>query len=69
VNNATGNNNTATGVDALGENTTGSNNMATGNQGVGGESNTIRIGTSETQTATFVAGIRGVPITGGRRLG
>jgi hypothetical protein len=48
---------------------TGNNNIDIGNQGVGGESNTIRIGTSETQTATFVAGIRGVPITGGTAIG
>src|SRR5262249_5416601 len=29
------------------------------------ESNTIRIGTAGTQTATFIAGIKGIPITGG----
>ena len=39
--------------------TTGSNNIDIGNVGAV-ESNTIRIGTSGTQTATFIAGIRGV---------
>jgi len=33
---------------------------------VAGESNTIRIGTSGTQTATFIAGIRGVAVAGGQ---
>jgi trimeric autotransporter adhesin len=71
--NTTGSGNTATGVDALfnttGSNnvgigqaggfdlTTGDNNIDIGNSGVGAESNTIRIGTVGTQTATFIAGI------------
>jgi hypothetical protein len=37
--------------------TTGSNNIDIGNQGVAGESNTIRIGTTGTQKDTYVAGI------------
>jgi len=36
---------------------------------VSGESNTIRIGKQGTQTATFIAGIRGTPITGGIPVG
>ena len=59
--NATGSNNVAVGVNA-GENlTTGDNNIDIGSQGVAGESNTIRIGTQGTQTATFIAGIFGTP--------
>jgi trimeric autotransporter adhesin len=49
--------------------TTGSNNIDVENNGVAGESNTIRIGTQATQTATFIAGIRGVPISGGMPIG
>src|SRR5207244_3716758 len=49
--------------------TTGDNNIDIANGGVAGESNTIRIGTQGTQTATFIAGIRGVPITGGTAVG
>jgi trimeric autotransporter adhesin len=37
--------------------------------GVAGESNTIRIGTAGTQTATFIAGIRDVPIAGHKVVG
>ena len=44
--------------------TTGSNNIDIGNLGVAAESSTIRIGTAGTQTATFIAGIKGVPIAG-----
>jgi hypothetical protein len=69
LNNTTGGNNIAVGANAGINLSTGDNNIDIGNQGVGGESNTIRIGTSETQTATFVAGIRGVPITGGTAIG
>src|SRR5204862_7797623 len=49
--------------------TTGSNNIDIGNAGVAGESGNIRIGTSGTQTATFVAGIRGVVIAGAQPVG
>ena len=45
--------------------TTGSNNIDIGNAGVAGESNTIRIGTAGTQTATFIAGITGATVPGG----
>jgi trimeric autotransporter adhesin len=44
--------------------TTGDNNIDIGNVGVGGEANTIRIGTEGTQTATFIAGISGATVTG-----
>ena len=37
--------------------TTGANNIDIGNLGVAAESNTIRIGTQGTQTATYIAGI------------
>ena len=73
--NTTGVNNTASGLNALFMNTTGSANTALGayagsnlttgsgnidiaSAGVAAESNTIRVGA--TQTATYVAGIRGV---------
>ena len=56
--------------DSAGANlTTGSDNIDIGNNGVAGEGNTIRIGTSGTQTATFIAGIRGTPITGAVAVG
>jgi uncharacterized coiled-coil protein SlyX len=48
-----------------GENlTTGDNNIDIGNNGVGTDSNTIRIGTVGTQTATYVAGIFGTGVAG-----
>lgn len=40
--------------------TTGGNNIAIGHVGVAAEANTIRIGTSGTQTRAFVTGIRGI---------
>jgi Chaperone of endosialidase len=80
ISNTTGNSNTAVGVVALvnnnGDNniavgksagsnlTTGDNNIDIGNIGVIGESNRIRIGTRGTHTATFIAGISGVAVTG-----
>jgi Chaperone of endosialidase len=57
-NNTAGSGNTAIGSHA-GLNTTGSSNIVIGHEGVGGESNTIRIGDS--QTATFIFGIRNNP--------
>ena len=65
LNNTTGSNNIALGYLAGSNLTTGSNNIDIGNQGVAAESNTIRIGTQGTQTATFIAGISGVGVTGG----
>ncbi len=59
--NTTGNNNIGVGLSA-GENlTTGNNNIDIFDPGVAGESNTIRIGTQGTQTATYIAGIFGGP--------
>ena len=82
--NTTGNQNTANGRDALFSNTTGSSNIALGiqagilttgsnnidigNVGVAGESGIIRVGTTGTQTATFIAGIRETPIAKGVAL-
>jgi hypothetical protein len=57
-NNSSGDGNIAVGSQA-GVNTTGSDNIDVGHAGVGGESNTIRIGS--TQTATFISGIRNNP--------
>ena len=67
--NTTGSNNIALGSLAGGNLTTGSNNIDIGNAGVAAESNTTRIGTSGTQTATFIAGIRGVAVAGGQPVG
>jgi Chaperone of endosialidase len=64
-NNKTGNFNIALGANAGFELTSGSNNIDIYNRGVAGESNTIRIGTAETHTATFVAGISGATVPGG----
>jgi hypothetical protein len=73
LNNTAGGNNTAAGYEAL-RNTTGNNNIAIGSNlttgsnnidigtlgGVAAESSTIRVGTANTQTKTFIAGIHGV---------
>jgi len=56
--NTTGNENTALGFDAGLRVTTGSNNIHIGNQGADTDAALIRIGS--VQTATFIAGIRGV---------
>jgi hypothetical protein len=63
--NTSGSNNIAVGVTAGINLITGSNNIYIGNIGAGaGESARIRIGTQGTQTATFIAGISGVAVTG-----
>jgi hypothetical protein len=85
LHNTTGNNNTAYGLNALGNNNgsnnialgygagvnlvKGENDIDIGNAGVAGDAGVIRIGTTGTHTATFVAGIRGVPISGGTEVG
>jgi len=68
--NATGNGNIAIGLEAGFFLTAGDNNIDIGNRGVSGESGTIRIGSAQGigagggQTATFIAGISGVAVTG-----
>jgi len=57
--NTTGNRNVAVGYRA-GYYTTGDQNIAIGNPGVWGESNTLRIGTTGSQSRAFLAGIHGV---------
>ena len=59
VENTTGNFNVGIGANAGVNLTTGDNNIDISNEGVAAESNTIRIGTQGTQTATFIAGIFG----------
>jgi hypothetical protein len=63
-NNTTGRSNIALGFQAGLNLTTGSNNIDIYNPGVAGESNIIRIGTTGTQQATFIAGISGIGVTG-----
>jgi hypothetical protein len=62
--NTSGSSNIAAGYKAGYNLTTGSNNIDIGNLGVAAESGTIRIGTTSTHTATFVAGIYGTSVTG-----
>jgi hypothetical protein len=62
--NRTGGNNIALGYQAGVNLTTGDNNIDIGNEGVADEANTIRIGTTGTQTDAYIAGINGVSITG-----
>jgi hypothetical protein len=62
--NSSGNSNIAVGIGAGANLTTGSNNIDIFDAGVAGESNTIRIGRSDTQTATYIAGISGTAVTG-----
>jgi len=63
--NQNGSSNIAVGADAGYHLTTGSNNIDIGNQGVAADSDTIKIGVQGTQTATYIAGIRGATIAGG----
>ena len=67
--NTAGGSNIALGDSAGSLLSTGSNNIDIGHVGVAGESGNIRIGTSGTQTATFIAGIRGVAIAGAQPVG
>jgi hypothetical protein len=57
--NTTGDNNIALGAGAGTNLTTGNNNIDIFDSGVAGESNTIRVGTQGTQSATYIAGIYG----------
>jgi len=63
--NTTGNNNIAVGYRSGLNLTTGGNNIDIGNAGAAGDNNKIRIGTTGTQTATFIAGISGVTVPAG----
>jgi hypothetical protein len=62
--NTTGNSNIGIGVTAGSNATTGSNNIYIANEGVAAEGNTIRIGTSGTQTNTYIAGIVSAGVSG-----
>jgi len=62
--NTSGSSNVAEGYKAGYNLTTGSNNIDIGNLGAAAESGTIRIGTTSTQTKTFIAGIYGTSVTG-----
>jgi hypothetical protein len=63
--NTSGSSNIALGFNAGLNLTTGDNNIDIGNAGVADEANTIRIGDSTVQSATFIAGIYSTPVTGG----
>ena len=60
----TGNDNIAIGFAAGFQVSAGSNNIHIGNLGLPADTALIRIGTGGTQTATFIAGISGVPVAG-----
>jgi trimeric autotransporter adhesin len=62
--NTTGSNNIAIGNSAGGFLSTGDNNIDIGSGGEAAEANTIRIGSTGTQTATYLAGVQGVAVTG-----
>jgi hypothetical protein len=64
-NNTTGNYNIALGWYAGSNIVTGRSNIDIGNSGVSDESATIRIGNDQLQSATFIAAIHGVNVTGG----
>lgn len=64
-NNTSGDSNIALGRLAGSNLTTGSNNIDIGNAGEAGESGHIRIGTVQTHTTTFIAGISGATVAGG----
>jgi len=64
-NNTAGGSNIAIGSGAGANLTTGSNNIDIGHPGLINESKKIRIGTTGTQKATFIAGISGVTIPNG----
>jgi hypothetical protein len=61
---STGDDNIALGNGAGSNLRTGDNNIYIYDPGIDGESNTIRIGTVGTHTATFIAGITGTAVTG-----
>jgi len=61
--NMKGSDNIAVGYEA-GRDATGSDNIDLGNVGIADEHATIRIGTQDTHTATYLAGISGAQVTG-----
>ena len=63
--NTTGSYNVALGFQAGIDLTTGGRNIDISNRGLAGESNTIRIGRVQDQTATFIAGISGATVANG----
>jgi len=63
-NNTTGSNNIAIGQYAGNNLTTGGSNIDIGSQGVAAESGVIRIGSSASQVATYIAGISSAKVTG-----
>jgi hypothetical protein len=63
--NTTGNSNIALGFGAGSNLTTGDNNIDIGNGGVAAEANTIRIGTTGTQTNAYIAGIYNATVAKG----
>jgi hypothetical protein len=65
ISNTTGSQNVALGFKAGIDITTGDRNIDIGNPGHAGESNTIRIGRIQDQTATFIAGISGATVPTG----
>lgn len=60
----TGSNNIALGTNAGMNVTSGSNDIAIGNPGTASDAGTIRIGTSGSHTATYVAGVTSAKVTG-----
>jgi hypothetical protein len=64
----TGSSNIALGYQSGFNVTTGSNNIEVGSQGTATDDSAIRIGTQGTQTATYIAGITGTPMTGGQAV-
>ena len=64
LNHTTGSNNVAVGFGAGALHETGNANIYVNHVGVATESNTIRIGTQGTQTATFIAGISDTELSG-----
>ena len=62
--NTTGSDNIALGNSAGSIPVTGVNNIHSGHAGVAGETKVIRLGRQGTQLKTFIAGIRGAPVSG-----
>jgi hypothetical protein len=66
--NTTGQSNIGLGYQAGYNLTTGNNNIEIGSQGTASDDSTIRIGTQGTQSAIYIAGITGTPVTGGQAV-